>query len=144
MIKFEITDEMLQNAEERLVRMSETAEPIFNELFPNLDFVNDFWQNENINDIEFLLSVVENAMQEKGYEKYGTLHKLLDWTFEELAYEELRKDAFEIVRSLDKGKKEEFFRWMKRQGFPNEAVQNPAFQAEVIWSFFSETMFREH
>lgn len=108
MIEFEITNEMRRNAEERLYQMVETAEPIFNELFPDLDYVDDFWQNENITEIKFLLDVVEKVVREKGYENYGVLYKVLKWDFEWLADEEFRKDTFEILRSLDEEEKENF------------------------------------
>lgn len=140
----EITDEEIQIAKEWLYQMEEAAEPMFNELFPNLDYVKDFLQNENVADIEFLFNVVEKAAREKGYEKYDALYKLISLNFEVLIDEEFRKNTFEILRGLDKDKKEEFLRWMEDQGVPNEKIQNPDFLAGAVWSFFSDTMFREH
>ena len=144
MIEFEITNEEIQKVEDWLYRMQEAAEPMFNELFPNLDYMKDFLQNENITDIEFLFDVVEKASREKGHEKYDALYKLITLKFEMLADEEFRKHIPEILRSLDKDRNEEFLRWMEKQGFSKEEIQNPGFQADAIWSFFSDTMFREH
>lgn len=148
MIEFEITNEEIneeiQKVVEWLYRMEEAAVPVFNELFPNLDYVKDFVQNDNISDIEFLFDVVKNAAREKGYEKYDALYTLIVLNFAVLADEDFRKDTFEIFRSLDKDKYEEFLRWVEKQGLSNEEIQNHGFQADAIWSFFSDTMFREH
>lgn len=154
MIESEFTNEEIQKVEEGLSKMENSARRAFVELFPHLDYDKDFSENTNFSAIEYLLENVEKAIDESGYERYGALHQLMVWTVEGLYLspiqyevlirtdEDFRKDAFELLRSLDKDTNDEFLRWMENRGFSNEEIQNPDFQADAIGSFFSEKMFR--
>lgn len=127
----------------RFSKMKKSARKAFKKIFPNLDYDKDFLQNKNISDIEQMFEIVEKAVKKRRNEHYSDLYELLDWTLEALIAEDFRQDSFKIVRSLDKENKEEFLKWMERQGFSHEDIQNPEIQAEAIWSFFSETLFKE-
>lgn len=91
MDKVEITNEMLEKAEECLYNMERSAKSMFDELFPNLDFEKDFLDNERFIDIEYLFEIVERAVDEKGYEDYDALYNLLEWAYEGLTASDIIK-----------------------------------------------------
>lgn len=90
MIKFEITDEMRRNTEERLKKMGGSAETAFDELFPTLDYVNGFLRNKNIIDITYMYEIVDRAVHrqatfeiwigKKSFEADGQENTVLDFT----------------------------------------------------------------
>jgi len=144
MIEFEISNELLRNAEERVYRMEETAKSMFDELFPNLDYEKDFLQNENFIDIQYMYEIVDTAVAERGYERYGVLHKLIDWTLDGLLADGIRERNFENIRNLDEKGIEEFLTWMQKHGVPYEDAQDPECQVEMISSFQHEQLLTKN
>ena len=132
MDRIEITNEMIERAEERLYNMEESAKTAFDELFPNLDYEKDFLQNENFTDIQYLFEIVDKATDERKDEHYVALYKLLEWTFEGLAHKLYREEQQETIRNFDEKEIEEFISWLQEEGLSYEDAQNPEYQIEMV------------
>lgn len=130
-----IDEDMLTRAEERVYSMEEAAKPVFEEIFPNLDFEKDFLQNDNFEDIEFMFETVDKVPEERHDHGYIALYKLLEWTYEGLAHELHRQQTFEIISDLSEEEKDVFINWMLSNGFSDEEANNPEIQVEVFWGF---------
>ena len=138
MDKIEITNDMIERAEERLYNMEDSAKRAFDELFPNLDFEKDFMQNENFTDIQYLFDIVDRAVDEKGFEHYGALYKLLDWTLEGMAHRIIREHCIETIRNFDEKEIEEFISWLQEEGLSYEDAQDPEYQIELLGAFLDK------
>lgn len=138
MIEIEISNEMLEKAEERLYKMERSAKVAFEELFPNLDFEEDFLQNQDTVDIHYLLDTVEKAVDERGYEHYGALYKLLEWTLEGRVHKLFRERDIETIRNFDEREIEEFITWLQESGLSYEQAQNSEIQIEMLGCFLNE------
>ena len=143
MIERKNEGDLPKKAVELLNRLEEFAKPAFKKIFPNLDYNKDFQQNKNIDDIEEMYKTIEKLIVENNYKDYCPLHDLLGWRLDALIDEEYRKDAIELVKSLDKKTKIKFLRWMLRRGYSREEAENLEIQAEVIGKYFSEMMFKK-
>jgi len=132
MVGIEITNEMIERAEERLYNMEESAKTAFDELFPNLDFEKDFMQNENFADINFLCDTVEKVKDWREHENFGALHKLLVWTIEGMGSRLMRECQIETIRNFDENEIEEFISWLQEEGLSYEDAQNPEYQIEMV------------
>lgn len=135
MEEISITEDMRRRAAERLNDMEEAAKPVFEEIFPNLDFEKDFLQNDNFEDIAFMFETVDRVPEERHDHGYIALYKLLEWTYEGLAHELHRQETFEIISDLSEEEKNAFIRWMLSNGFSDEEANDPEIQVEVFWGF---------
>ena len=138
MKKVEITNDILERAEERLYKMEESAKTAFDELFPNLDFEKDFMQNENFADINFLCDTVEKVEDWREHENYGALHKLLVWTIEGMGSRLMRECQIETIRNFDENEIDEFISWLQEEGLSYEEAQDPEIQIESLGAFLDK------
>lgn len=138
MDKIEITNEILEKAEESLYNMERSAKSMFDELFPNLDYEKDFLDNHQLSDIEYLFESVEKAVDERGYKHYRDLYKLLEWTYEGLMHEHFREGYIETIRNFDEKEVAEFISWLQERGASYEEAQDPEHQIESLSCFLNE------
>lgn len=138
MVKVEITNEILEEVAESLYNMEISAKSIFDELFPNLDFEKDFLDNERFIDIEYLFESVETVVDERGYEHYGALYNLLEWTLEGLLYELFSEGHIVTIRNFNENEVAEFISWLQENGASYEEAQDPEHQIENLDCFLNE------
>lgn len=137
MIEFEITNEMLERAEERMYNMERSAKSVFDELFPNLDFEKDFLDNHCFSDIKYLFETVDKVEDGRDDPSFVALYKLLLWTLEGQMDELIREHNIETIMNFDEEAIEEFITWLEESGLTYEEVHNAEIQIESLSSFLN-------
>lgn len=138
MIEFEITNEMLEKAEERMYNMERSAKSVFDELFPNLDFEKDFLDNHCFSDIKYLFETVEKVEDGGDDPNFVALYKLLRWTLEGQMHELIREHNIETIMNFDEREIEEFLTWLQEDGLTYEEAHNAEIQMEMLSCFLNE------